>query len=297
MGLELYEAYSVAREVYDEADRILGFSLSRLCFEGPEETLTDTVNAQPAILATSVACWRALESLAPGAFPVPSFMAGHSLGEYSALMAAGALDLVHGLQLVRERGRLMKLAGEHSPGGMAAVLGLDDATVDAVCRQARGETGAVVQSANYNAPGQVVISGDGVALQRAMALAGEAGARRVVRLAVSIASHSPLMAGIVDEFQLAVESTPLRAPRVPVIANVTGRRLTSVAAIREEMVTQLTSPVRWVASMQHALDEGVTTFVELGHGQVLAGLLKRIDRSTRRVNVGSAADLRTLVKD
>jgi len=297
MGRELYEAYPVARDVFDEADRIMGFSLSSLCFEGPEETLTDTGNAQPAIFATSLACWRVLESVAPEAFASPSFMAGHSLGEYSALAAAGALDLADGLQLVCERGRLMKLAGQRNPGGMAAVLGLDDAALDEVCHQARDETGGVVQAANYNAPGQIVISGDSVALARAMALADEAGARRVVQLAVSIGSHSPLMANIADDFRRAVESTPLHEPGVPVIANVTGRPLASVPAIREEMVRQLTSPVRWVASMQHALDEGVTTFVELGHGQVLAGLLKRIDRSARRVNVGDVADLQKLLKD
>jgi [acyl-carrier-protein] S-malonyltransferase len=295
MGRDLYEAYPAAREVFDEADRILGFSLSRLCFEGPEETLTDTVNAQPALFTTSRACWRALQSAVPGAFPAPSFVAGHSLGEYSALAAAGALDFANGLRLVRERGRLMKLAGERSPGGMAAILGLDDAIVDEICLQAREEK--VVQTANYNAPGQVVISGDAVALERAMALATEAGARRVVRLAVSIAAHSPLMACIADDFRLAVESTPLRDPAAPVVANITAGPLASVAAIREEMVGQLTSPVRWVASMQYVLNEGVTTFVELGPGQVLTGLLKRIDRSVRRVNVSSAADLQELLRD
>jgi len=297
MGRDLYDAHPAAREVYDEADRILGFSLSRLCFEGPEETLTDTLNAQPALFTTSMACWRALEAVAPGAFPAPSFVAGHSLGEYSALAAAGALDFAAGLGLVRERGRLMKLAGERSPGGMAAILGLDDAVVDEVCQQALNETDGFVQAANYNAPGQIVISGDKAALEQAMAVANDAGARRVVRLAVSIASHSPLMACIADEFRLAVESTPLRDPAVPVVANVTARPLASVAAIREEMVGQLTSPVCWVASVQYILNEGVTTFVELGPGQVLTGLLKRIDRSVRRVSLSSAMDLQELLRD
>jgi [acyl-carrier-protein] S-malonyltransferase len=297
MGRDLYETYPAAREVFDEADRILGFSLSRLCFEGPEETLTDTVNAQPALFTASRACWCALESGVPGAFPAPSFVAGHSLGEYSALAAAGALDFADGLRLVRERGRLMKLAGERSPGGMAAILGLDDAVVDEICQQAREETDGVVQAANYNAPGQVVISGDKVALERAMTLATEMRARRVVRLAVSIAAHSPLMACIADEFRLAVESTPLRDPAVPVVANITARPLASVAAIREEMVGQLTSPVGWVASVQYVLNEGVTTFVELGPGQVLTGLLKRIDRSAQRVNVKGVADLHELSRD
>lgn len=297
MGRELYETYPAAKEVFDEADRILGFSLSRLCFEGPEETLTNTVNAQPGVFTTSMACWRALESVAPEVFAAPTLVAGHSLGEYSALAAAGALDFADGLRLVRERGRLMKLAGERRPGGMAAILGLNDVAVDKVCQRAGGETGRVIQAVNYNAPGQIVISGDDAILERAMTLATEAGARKVVRLAVSIASHSPLMACIADEFRLVVESTPLRDPAVPVVANITARPLASVAAIREEMVNQLTSPVRWVASMQYALSKGVTTFVELGSGEVLTRLLRRIDRSTRRVNVRNAADLQKLLGD
>jgi len=294
MGRELYETYPLAREIFDEADSILGFSLSRLCFDGPAETLTDTVNAQPAIFTTSIACRRALESLEPEVFPSPSFVAGHSLGEYSALTAAGALDFADGLRLVRERGRLMKLAGERSPGGMAAILGLGDAAVEQACEQARRETGAIVQAANYNAPGQIVISGDNEALERAMALLQEAGARKVVRLAVSIAAHSPLMACIVDEFRQAVESTPLRNPSIPVVANITARPVESVAAIHEEMVGQLTSPVRWVASMQHVLEQDVKIFVELGSGKVLTGLLKRISRQTKRVNVRNPADLEKL---
>lgn len=297
MGLDLYETFSAARQVFDEADRILGFPLSRLCFEGPEETLTDTVNAQPAIFATSIACWRVLESVAAEVFPAPSFVAGHSLGEYSALAVAGALDFADGLRLVRERGRLMKLAGERSPGGMAAVLGLDDGTVEQICQQARGETKVIVQTANFNAPGQVVISGEDVALERAMALAQESGARKVVRLAVSIASHSPLMACITDEFRQAVEATPLGNPAVPVVANVTATPLSSATAIREEMVNQLTSPLRWATSMQYMLSQDVTTFMELGPKRVLTSLLKRIDSSTTRVNLRDAIDLQKLLED
>ncbi len=297
MGRELYQTYPVAREVFDEADRILGFSVSRLCFEGPDETLTDTLNAQPALFTTSMACWRVLQSVAPQALAAPSFVAGHSLGEYSALAAVGALDFADGLRLVRERGRLMKVAGERCPGGMAAVLGLDDAVVDDVCRQGRDETSGVVQSANYNAPGQIVISGDEAALERAMALAGEAGARKVVRLAVSIASHSPFMACIADEFRQVVESTPLHEPSVSVVANVTAQPLASVAAIRGEMVSQLTSPLQWVACMRYILNEGVTTFVEVGPGKVLTSLLKRIDRSAVRLNVRDVADVQNLSRD
>jgi [acyl-carrier-protein] S-malonyltransferase len=297
MGRDFYETYPAAREVFDEADRILGFSLSHLCFEGPEETLTDTVNAQPALFITSLACWRTWQSIASETFPTPSFVAGHSMGEYSALAAAGALDFAAGLRLVRERGRLMKLAGERSPGGMSAILGLDNVVVDEACQKARDETGVVVQVANYNAPGQIVISGDDVALERAMALARQAGAKKVVRLAVSIAAHSPLMACIADEFRLAVESTSLCDPAVPLVTNITARPADSVTAIHEEMVGQLTSTVQWVASMQYLLNEGVTTFIELGPGDVLVKLLKRIERSTQRLNVGTVQDLQKLLED
>ncbi len=297
MGQDLYQTFPVARQVFDEADRILGFALSRLCFEGPDETLTDTLNAQPALLTVSLACWRVLQSVASLALPPPRFMAGHSMGEYSALVAAGALDFADGLRLVRERGRLMKLAGERSPGGMAAILGLDDAVVDGTCQRARDEIGAVVQMANYNAPGQIVISGDAAALERAMALAEGAGARKVVRLAVSIAAHSPLMACIADEFRLAVESAPLRDPAVPVIANITAWPLATAAAIRQELVEQLTSTVQWVASMQYIIGEGGTVFVELGPEDVLTKMLKRIDRSTRRVNIRGVSDVHKLLDD
>ena len=289
MGRDIYEAYPVARAIYDEADAVLGFSLSALCFEGPEEALNDTVNTQPAIFVTSVAFWRVMEPQLPQA---ASFFAGHSLGEYSALVAAGALDFAAGLRLVRERGRLMKAAGEQSRGGMAAVLGLDAATLDGICQQAREATGGVVQAANYNSPGQIVISGDEETLAEAMAQAKAAGARRVVRLAVSIAAHSPLMSPAVASFRKAVEATPFRAPAVPVVGNVTARPLTSVDEIVDELVQQLTAPVRWAESVQWMIGQGVDTFVEVGPGKVLTGLVRRIDRSVRRVNIGDVAGIR-----
>jgi len=289
MGRDIYEAYPVARAIYDEADAVLGFSLSALCFEGPEEALNDTVNTQPAIFVTSVAFWRVMEPQLPQA---ASFFAGHSLGEYSALVAAGALDFAAGLRLVRERGRLMKAAGEQSRGGMAAVLGLDAATLDGICQQAREATGGVVQAANYNSPGQIVISGDEETLAEAMAQAKAAGARRVVRLAVSIAAHSPLMSPAVASFRKAVEATPFRAPAVPVVGNVTARPLTSVDEIVDELVQQLTAPVRWTESVQWMIGQGVDTFVEVGPGKVLTGLVRRTDRSVRRVNIGDVAGIR-----
>lgn len=291
MGQEVYEAYPAARAVFDEADAVLGFPLSALCFAGPKEALNDTINTQPAIFVTSVALWRVIELRLPQA---ASFFAGHSLGEYSALVAAEALDFAAGLRLVQERGRLMKAAGEQGRGGMAAVLGLDAPTLDMICDQAREATGGVVQAANYNSPGQVVISGDEEALAEAMTKAKAAGARRVVRLAVSIAAHSPLMSSAVVPFRRAVEATVFRAPSASAVGNVTARPLKSVGEIVSELVQQLTAPVRWMESVQWMIAQGVDTFVEVGPGKVLTGLLRRIDRSVQRINVEDVADIRAL---
>lgn len=293
MGADLAQTYSVARDTFTEADDLLGFSLSSLCFEGPEEGLNDTINTQPAIFVASLATLRVLES--EGWSVSPGFTAGHSLGEYSALVAAGALSFSDGLRLVRERGRLMKEAGERSPGGMAAIIRLDDETVTDICQRASQETGAVVQVANYNSPGQVVISGDNKALEAAMELAQQARARRVVRLAVSIAAHSPLMAVIADEYRQAVEATPIRPPQVPVVANITACALNTVADIHQEMLAQLTSSVRWVESVEHMINRGVTRFVEIGPKEVLTGLVKRINKEVEAVACGSVAGVKALV--
>ena len=289
MGQDLSEAYPEVRAIFDQADKVMGFALSDLCFNGPEEALNDTINTQPAIFVISVALLRALES---SRLQAPSFVAGHSLGEYLALVAAGAMDFAAGLQLVRERGRLMKEAGQRSPGGMAAVLGLEAEVVDQVCRQAREETGGVIQVANYNSPGQIVISGDFRTRGVAIELAKAERAKRVVPLAVSIAAHSPLMECIVDEFRQAVEATEFRMPTVPVVANVSAASLKSVEAIREELVQQLTSPVRWVESVRYMIGQGVTEFVEIGPKDVLTKLMRRIDKSVQATSVGdvTAAD-------
>jgi [acyl-carrier-protein] S-malonyltransferase len=286
MGQDLYEAYPETRAIFDQADDILGLALSELCFNGPEEALNDTINTQPAIFATSVALLRVLES---NKLPVPGFVAGHSLGEYSALFAAGAMDFAAGLQLVRERGRLMKEAGQRSPGGMAAVLGLETEIVDQVCRQAREETGGVIQVANYNSPGQIVISGDFRTRDVAIELAQAEGAKKVVPLAVSIAAHSPLMECIVDEFRQAVEAVEFRRPALPVVANVSAMPLEGVDAIREELVQQLTSPVRWIESVQYMIGQGVAEFVEIGPKDVLTKLMRRIDRSVQAMSVEDVA--------
>lgn len=300
MGLDLYEGYEAARAVFAEADETLGFPLSRLCFEGPEEALTDTANAQPAIFTVSMAFFQVVKALAWEATPWAeprdeAFLAGHSLGEYSAFVAAGALNFPDALCLLRERGHLMKEAGSRAPGGMAAVLNLEKDALEDICRQAQEQTGGMVRIANYNSPTQLVISGDKEALARAMELAKERGARRVVPLAVSAAFHSPLMASIVEEFRRAVESTPVQTASIPVLANATATPLIEEKAIREEMVAQLTAPVRWVESVQYMIAQGVAEFVEIGPKDVLTGLIRRIDGQVKTTNVGKVEELKAFL--
>lgn len=293
MGRDVCDRFPAARSVYDEADALLGFSLSSLCFDGPEAVLNDTAYTQVAVFVTSAALWRSIEPLV-GSRAV--FLAGHSVGQYGALLAAGALDLAGGLYLVRERGRLMKEAGERSPGGMAAILGLDELQVRAICEQVTGATGSIVQVANDNCPGQVVISGAEAALTAAMQQATAGGAGKAVRLAVSIAAHSALMSSACEPFRRAVQQTALHAPRVPVVGNVSARPLACTSDVAEELVEQLTSPVRWSDSMRWVLGQGVDGFVEVGPGRVLTGLLKRIDRGARRRNVADAREVLELME-
>ncbi|MGD8490143.1 MAG: ACP S-malonyltransferase [Anaerolineae bacterium] len=289
MGRDLAEAYPKVRHLYDTANEILGFALSEMCFDGPQESLDDTINTQPAIFVTSLAVWEALK--AAGKDLAPAMVAGHSLGELTALVAARAMVFADGLRLVRERGRLMKLAGERSPGGMAAVLKMEDATVERACREATEETGNPVQIANYNSPGQIVISGEREALARAIALLQERGGRRIIPLAVSIAAHSPLMATVVQEYRAAVDSTPLRTPEIPVVANISARPLLSVAEIRDELAGQLTWPVRWTDSIQWMAEQGATRFIEVGPKDVLSKLVRRIQRDVVTMSIGDAASL------
>lgn len=276
MGCDLYASSPVARDIFTQADDILGLALSKLCFEGPSEVLDDTVNTQPAILATSVAALRLLEQQWNDA---PVYVAGHSMGEFSASVAAEVLSFEDGLLLVRERGRLMKRAGEQNPGGMAAILGGEREDVEAACALAREGSGAYVGIANDNCPGQIVISGASDALERAMRRAKERGAKRAIRLPVSIAAHSPLMAEAADAFRRRLETTSFREPTVPVAANATASPLTDPADIRDALGQQLTSPVRWSESMRWMIDQDVGSFVEIGPKKVLTGLLRRIDRS------------------
>jgi [acyl-carrier-protein] S-malonyltransferase len=285
MGQDLIAPH--ARALFDEADEILGFPLSRLCFDGPEEALNDTANTQPALFVTSLALFRALD--VEEKLPCPAMVAGHSLGELTALAAAGAMEFADGLRLVQERGRLMKQAGQQSPGGMAAVLKMSESEIEHACREASDETGFPVQIANYNAPEQVVISGHQQALARAIELLRERGARRIVPLAVSIAAHSPLMANVAAEYRHAVDATPLRPPAIPVIGNVHARPLDSVNEIRDELAGQLTQPVQWTASVQCMVAHGVTHFVEIGPKDVLTRLIQRIEPSVLTSSVGDAA--------
>lgn len=279
MGQAVYVHDPHSRAVFDQADTQLGYSLSSLCFNGPEETLTDTVHQQPALLVTSIATWFAMQARG---WELPAFAAGHSLGEFSALVVAGALTFADGLALVRRRGELMKAAGEREPGAMAAVLGLDIPQLETICTEASATTGRPVQVANDNCPGQVVISGDSVALAEAMTLAQGTGAKKVVQLPITIAAHSALMASAAADFAHAVDNTPITTPAVPVIGNVSARPLLTPEEIRAELKAQLTSRVRWTETIQYLSAQGVTKVVEVGSGDVLRGLVKRIERGMER---------------
>jgi [acyl-carrier-protein] S-malonyltransferase len=294
MGKQLYDTSPAARRIFEQADAILGFSLSTLCFEGPQEDLDDTFNAQPAILTVSIACLEALkERLGPlGYLGAPSLVAGHSMGEFTALVAAGVLDFEDALKLVRERGRLMKETGEQHPGGMAAVVGLDEQALEEVVQEA--QSAGVVTLANANSPGQTVLSGEVVALQRAMELAKARGARLVQRLAVSIASHSPLMQQASQHFSELISRINLRPPQVPLIANISAQALTTVEELRAELTAQLTGPVQWTRSVQEMVAHGVDTIVEIGPKQVLSGLIRRITPDARPISLSDAEVVKLL---
>ncbi len=281
MGRAIHDASPAARAVFEQADRILGRPITDLCFTAPADVLEDTANAQPAILTVSIATLEAIRERADAAGITiePRVVAGHSLGEFTAMVAAGVLDFESALTLVQERGTLMRAAGEEQPGGMAAVIGLDDATLYDLCRDA-GDYG-IVTVANDNCPGQLVISGEIRALTRAMELATAAGARKVLRLGVSIASHSPLMGRVSSQLGDLLSRVPLRTPQIPVVANITGQVITSLDEIRNELSTQVEKPVNWTRSVGEMVNAGATTFVEVGPGQVLGGLIRRISKDVR----------------
>lgn len=287
MGYLLADEFKLAQETFQEADNLLGYSLSSLAWEGPKEQLDDTINTQPALFVHSIAVLRVIQDLHPNL--LPTFVAGHSMGELSALVAAGSLKFEEGLSLVRTRGELMRQAGELSPGGMAAILGLDIDSLEKICATA-SEGDEIVQIANDNCPGQVVISGAADALERAMNGAKEAGARKVVPLAVSIAAHSPLMVHAQASFNQAVNSVHFTDPVTPIIGNVSASPLKNAIEIVEDLQAQLNSRVRWTETIQLMRSEGVSTFLEIGNNSVLAGLLKRIDRDARGLSIGDPSD-------
>ncbi len=280
MGHDLFEGSPAARAVFREADEALGFGLSRLCFEGPEEALRETINAQPAIMAVSWACFKAASEPA-----LPAVVAGHSLGEYTALVAAGVIDFSQGIRLVRERGRLMQEAGDINPGGMAALLAVDQPTAEALCQ----DSGCHV--ANLNCPGQVVIAGSREALDKARTLAQARGIKRFMPLDVSGAFHTPLMASAAEGMARMLGGGSFRDPQVPVVANSTGKPVTTAQAVKAELLAQLTHCVLWQSSVEHIAGAGIKSFVEVGPGRVLTGLIKRTAPGARLSNWGDLASL------
>lgn len=291
MGMHLSQSYPIARATFAEAEALLGIPLSKIAWDGPEEELNDTVNTQPALFVHSIAALRVFQQTYPNL--QPAYTAGHSLGQLSALVAAGALQFAEGLRLVRARGLAMKYAGSINPGGMAAILGLDIPTLETICAQA-SLPGDVVQVANDNCPGQVVLSGARSALERAVELAKKAGAKRAMVLAVSIAAHSELMQPAQEAFALAIEKTPIGDAKIPVISNISAQPIQTAKDLRAELLAQLTQRVRWTESIRFMLANSIDTFLELGSGSVLTGLIKRIDRAAQGIPLGLPADFAAL---
>ncbi|CAN5608358.1 ACP S-malonyltransferase [soil metagenome] len=289
MGRDITAAFPDARAVFEEADDVLGFSLSGIMQDGPEDTLTATANAQPAIMTHSIAVYRVVRDRLGDVH----MAAGHSLGEFTAYVAAGALSFADGVATVRRRGELMQRSGEARPGTMAALLGLDDDAVERVCREA-STSGSACVPANYNSPGQLVISGDVPAVERAIELAKAAGARRAVLLNVSGAFHSPLMEVAESGLASQLAGVAFGAPEFAVVSNVTAAPVTDAATAQRLLVEQLTRPVRWTASMRTMLDAGVDRFHEIGPGNVLTGLLRRIEKSASCMALGTPNDVEVL---
>jgi [acyl-carrier-protein] S-malonyltransferase len=286
MGRDLCDKYPVCRDLFERANAVLGRDLRQICFTGPEELLTKTDNAQPGIFVTSLACLAALRE----AVPSLTFQAtaGLSLGEFTALTAADAIDFDHGLRMVQARGRFMQEACDATDGGMASIINMDDAALAEVCREAD------VDIANLNCPGQTVISGDKEKIAKAVALAKARGAKRAIPLSVAGAYHSRLMISGQQKVAAALADLPLQLPRVPVVANVTARPGQTVAEIKDLLTRQVTGSVRWSESMQWLISQGFTRFIELGPGTVLAGLMKRINKDIEIHSVSDGPSLETV---
>lgn len=290
MGKELAEKYPLARGVFDEADKALGFSIAKMCFEGSEEELKLTANTQPAILTCSIAAYRVLEEKGI----TPDYVAGHSLGEYSALVAAGALKFTDAVKLVRKRGQYMQEAVPAGQGAMAAIMGLSPSVVMDVCK--RAAQGEVCSPANLNSPEQTVISGHASAVKRAVEIASQLGAKRSMVLAVSAPFHSALMMPAQEKLEKDLAGTPFAELRVPLVTNVDADTTVKADEARNALVRQVSMPVRWEESMRMLLDEGVNTFVEVGPGRVLTGLMRQIERSVAMLNVEDEKSLTAAIE-
>lgn len=279
MGQEMYEQSPIARRIFDEADKTLGFPLTKLCFEGPQEELTQTHNAQPAIFTVSIAGLSCMRDASDKEQPDPSFVAGHSLGEYTALVAAGALDFPDALRLVRERGRLMQQATSLRPGGMAAIIGLDEATTEEICQQ----TG--MQISNINSREQIVISGPKENIPKTLDMAQARGAKKVIPLPVSSAFHSTLMEPTVEGMSKVLDTVHFSHPAIPIVANSSAEPVTTVEEVKNELMWQLCHCVHWLKSVEFMISAGVSTFLEIGPGRILSGLVRRIDPSVQVANL------------
>ncbi len=288
MGKDLYESYAAARRLFEQANEIMGMDLKRVCFEGPEEELKKTYITQPAIFVHSVIVDRILQERGMQ----PAAVAGHSLGEYSALVSAGSLTFEDGLQLVQKRGKLMFEAGLRKPGTMAAIIGLDKDQVEKLCRDVQNE--GILQAANFNSPGQIAISGDVTAIRAALVKAKEMGARKAVELVVSGAFHSPLMQSAQEGLRNVLETTDFRDAEVPLYSNVEAKQVQDKEQIRSLLFRQLTKPVLWQDLIRNMIQDGYNPFYEIGPGKVLRGLLKRIDRSVPCKEVGTVEDIETI---
>jgi [acyl-carrier-protein] S-malonyltransferase len=288
MGMDLYVHYASARAIYDEVDRTLGFSLSRLCFEGPEQELLETVNVQPAVLTTSIAIMKAAQEATDNKLPMPTFTAGHSLGEYTSLVLSGVLTLSDAVRLVRERGRLMHEAGKRKKGGMLAILGLDLHTIENICRAGK------VEISNINSPNPGDVTGAQEDLDKARRLAQLKGAKRIVPLRVSGAFHSNLMEPAIEGLRNAINDYSFSNAKIPLIANVTAQPITETNAIKEELISQIVHCVKWQQSVETMIARGVTTFFELGPGDVLTGLIKRISPGAQTFNLNSVESIQSI---
>jgi len=290
MGQDLAEEYEIVQETFDRANEILDIDIKELCFAGSEDKLTETANTQPAILTTSIAFYRLLKQEGITA----DIVAGHSLGEYSALVAAGVLDFEQGVKLVRARGKLMSQADPEGQGTMAAIIGLDASEVEEVCD--RGSQFGIVEPANYNCPGQIVISGEKKAVEQTTELATEAGAKKAVVLNVSGPFHSSLMEGAGEELAAYLDDLEFNDAQIPVVTNVNARVTTDAAKIKEALIQQISGAVKWEESIKKMIAEGTDTFVEVGPNRVLKGFMRRIDRSVNALNVRNLRSLKKTKK-